>query len=559
MSEDPFTSVTLDKEDSFHNISHGNEPIPEDDDLTNSLVSHSSLDAPPPQEQQSTFQEAGDQSLNVDPSQGQGPLSDRDSNENKSLEPVILEVNVSNPVSDRDSNAKSFISYLITTKTNDPLILRLVGSKSTDVTTIKVRRRYGDFRFLHNILVNDFPQQFVPPLPPKLNIKYLTGDTFSTSFVRKRLNSLDRFASFLAQHSVLSLLEALHYFLLESGDWETFTKNLKISRSEDHDSLLMGRVVNEELLTETVMNFFTSHKHKKETNKDILEISDKLKKIFDNLIRLEKLFSKLNRKNGDLKSDYEQFLMQITKLAAAQKATAVANERDKIDPDKSTVLVNENDPSFVSNFKVFSDSLMHFLQRWSDLHQYIDESFLVSLRDCAKYIARFSDLIELQHNKRIDLQVLEDYLAKARGEFDNVDRTRRTQVGPPPTPAMINSSSTGIVNNTTRIIKDTISTSATAHIGSSQNDEKRAKLEAKISQLEQEIALQSQLVKGITDKIINEEFPNWERFNRQQLRKSMVGLCDQEIDFYKGLAEKWSEVELKLLLRLEELEVCEQV
>lgn len=557
MSEDPFTSVTLDKEDSTHNVMHGNEPIPEDENLANSLVSQTSLDPPSPQEQKTAFLEAGSQSLNMNPSLGL--VNDVLPKEGKRLEHFILEVDVSNPVSDRDGNSKSFISYLITTRTNDPLILRLIGLKSMDAITIKVRRRYGDFRFLHNILVNDYPQQFVPPLPPKLNIKYLTGDTFSTSFVRKRLNSLNRFASFLAQHSVLSLLQALHYFLLESGDWETFTKNLKISRSEDHDSLLMGRVVNEELLTETVMNFFTSHKHKKETNKDILEISDKLKKIFDNLIRLEKLFAKLNRKNGDLKSDYEQFLFQITKLAAAQKATTVANVRDQVDPDKSTILLNETDTSFVSNFRVFSDSLMHFLQRWSDLHQYIDESFLVSLRDCAKYIARFSDLIELQHNKKIDLQVLEDYLAKARGELENVDRTRRTQGGPPPTPAMISSSPVGIVNNTTRIIKDTISTSATAHIGSSQNDEKRAKLEAKIGQLEQEIALQGQLVKGITDKIINEEFPNWERFNRQQLRESMVGLCDQEIEFYKGLAEKWSEVELKLLLRLKELEVSEQV
>lgn len=475
---------------------------------------------------------------------------------------------VSQPLSDRDGNSKSYISYLITTESNHPEVKRLsVAGDAKDEVTVKVRRRYGDFRFLHDCLTSDFPYLLVPPLPAKLNFKYLTGDTFSTAFVHKRLNSLDRFVAFICSHKLLSQLSVFHYFLSDSGEWATFTQNLKISNGgDDHDSSLVGKVANEEMLTETVMNFFTSSKHKRETNKDILEISDKLKKICENLLRMDKLFSRLNKKNYDLKTDYEQLLSQITKLAAVQNHTFQLNDGDQPDVTRDST---RGDTSFadtthgseaglelsdpmVTNFRVFSESLMYFLDNWAELHRYIDESFLVALKDCAKYIARFSDLIEFQHNKRIDLQVLNDYLVKARSELASFGRPD-SHNGHAPNPVLMGHASGGIVNNTTQLIKDTLSTSATSHVGSSQTDAKRLRAQQKIQQLEAEIASQTQLVNNLTSRIINEEYPNWEQFNKRQLRQLMSELCDQEIKFYRGLADNWSEVEDKLMKRLEEL------
>lgn len=479
-----------------------------------------------------------------------------------------IRLRVSQPLSDRDGNSKSYISYLITTDSNHPEVKRLSDSASDkDEVTVKVRRRYGDFRFLHDCLTSDFPYLLVPPLPAKLNFKYLTGDTFSTAFVHKRLNSLDRFVAFICSHKLLSQLSVFHFFVSDSGEWATFTKNLKISKGGDeHDSSLVGKVANEEMLTETVMNFFTSSKHKRETNKEILEISDKLKKICENLLRLDKLFSRLNKKNYDLKTDYEQLLSQITKLAAVQNHTYHLNDteqpdvtRDSLSSDNSIANATRGselglelgDP-MVTNFRVFSQSLMYFLDNWAELHRYIDESFLVTLKDCAKYIARFSDLIEFQHNKRIDLQVLNDYLTKARSELAGLGRAD-THGGQAPNPVLVGQACGGLVNNTTQLIKDTLSTSATSYVGSSQTDAKRMRAQQKIQQLEAEIASQTQLVNNLTSRIINEEYPNWEQFNKRQLRQLMSELCDQEIKFYRGLADNWSEVELKLMKRLEEL------
>lgn len=492
--------------------------------------------------------------------------------EHKRMEEQFLKyyirLRVTQPLSDRDGNSKSYISYLITTESDHPEVKRLLAAEgSKDEVTVKVRRRYGDFRFLHECLTSDFPYLLVPPLPAKLNFKYLTGDTFSTAFVHKRLNSLERFVFFICNHKLLSQLSVFHFFVSDSGEWATFTKNLKISKStDDHDSSLVGKVANEEMLTETVMNFFTSSKHKRETNKDILEISDKLKKICENLLRLDKLFSRLNKKNYDLKTDYEQLSSQITKLAAVQNHTLQLGENAQADISRdsarggtshadttqdSDAALELGDP-MVNNFRVFSLSLMVFLDNWGELHRYIDESFLVTLKDCAKYIARFSDLIEFQHNKRIDLQVLNDYLIKARTELASFGRVDNHNAHAP-NPVLVGHSSGGIVNNTTQLIKDTLSTSATSHVGSTATDAKRNRAQQKIQQLEAEIASQTQLVNNLTSRIINEEYPNWEQFNKRQLRQLMSELCDQEIKFYRGLADNWSEVELKLMKRLEEL------
>lgn len=479
----------------------------------------------------------------------------------QSFDKYTIDLEVSQPISDRDGNAKQFISYLITTTTNHPLVLKLSTIKpeeGRDTITVKIRRRYGDFRFLHNCLINDFPLALVPPLPPKSNFKYFTGDTFSTSFVHKRLHSLNTFLKFICQHRYLSQLSVFHYFISDSSEWSTFTKNLSVTKNGPADESeagglgVVGKVVNEELLTETVMNFFTSSKHKRENNKDILEISDKLKKLYENLIKLDKIFSKLNRKHADLKLDYEQFSVQIKKLAAIQNATTQTSESAKTNPNNSLNSISGDIPILQNNFTVFSDSLLYFSEHWSSLHRYVDESFLVSLKDCAKYIIRLTELIELQHNKKIDLQVLRDYLSKAKADLAGLGGPAGGKQGPAPSPVMV-SPQRGLVNNTTQLIKDTISTSATASIGSTHSNTKKQKLQQRVTQLEIEIKSQTQLVNHLTNRIINEEYPNWDKFNKRLLKKSMVDLCDQEIDFYKKLVDNWSDVESKLIMRLEEL------
>lgn len=487
------------------------------------------------------------------------------------FEAYSIETAVTSPIRDLDTHSKGFISYLLTTTTDHPSVLKLSSHKQPSTPksyiTIKTRRRYGDFRILHDCLSNDYPTLLTPPLPSKSNFKYLTGDTFSSEFVHKRLHSLNRFVKFILQHRHLSQLSIFHLFIADSSDWTTFIKNLKLKESglEDANSAgsagFVNKVVNEDLITETVMNFLTPAKHKRETNKDILEINDKLKKLYENLTKLDKIFVKLNKKNHDLSVDYENFAAQILKLSIVQQADIDPVVTEPSTPVKAlsasqitspkSIVTTEGEKSILTNFKIFAESLEYFLKNWTSLYTYIDESFLVSLKDCSKYILSLTNLIELQHNKKIDLQVLQDYLVKSRNELSGM--TGEASSVPPPNPVLQSNSGGGLVNNTTQLIKDTLSTSATPHIGSTLHDGKILKLQSKIELLEFEIAQQTKLVNDLTNKIINEEYPNWDKFNRNELKDSMVGLCDEQIVFYKGLVDNWSDVELKLLKRLDEL------
>ena len=457
-----------------------------------------------------------------------------------------IKVSATHPTRDLDASSKPFISYLVTTTTDNPSILKLTKEKAPksgeQFLTFSVRRRYGDFKYLYESISNDFPTAMIPPLPSKLNIKYLVGDTFSHEFVHKRLHSLDRFLRFIIQHRELSQLSIFHLFISDSGDWNTFTTSLKIKELTTNGEPgggggIVNKVVNEDLLTEKVMNFLTSSKHKKETNREILEINDKLKKLYENLLKLDRIFLKLNRKNKELGIDYEQFSSQIQKLSIVQK--------DSVDENLS----------IASNFKVFAESLDYFLNSWNELHNYMDESFLVLLKDCSKYIINLTNLIELQHNKRIDLQVLQDYLNKSRNELGNLTGQPHDYPGTSASSYHHGGGSVGggLVNNTTQLIKDTISTSATPYIGSTSSENKIHKLQNRIAQLEDEITLQTKLVNEFTNKIINDEYPNWDRFNKLELKDAMLGLCDKQIEFYSGLADNWTSIEAKLTRRLEEL------
>lgn len=452
-----------------------------------------------------------------------------------------ISATVSSPRKDSDISSKPYISYLVTTNTAHPAVLAL----NPHPCPILVRRRYHDFACLHACLANDFPATMIPPLPSKLNFKYLTGDTLSDAFVAKRLHSLDRFMAFIVGHTDLKQLAILHLFISDSPHWLNFTNTLKTRDMDEagpsHSSGFVSKVVNEDLILETVMNFLTPSKYKRETNIDILEINDRLKKLFENLLKLDRIFVKLNKKNCDMSSDYKSFASHMAQIGQAYSGDS---------------------ESVASNFHVFADCLLYMLQSWSLLGRYVDESFLVLLKDCSKYIASLTSLIELQHTKNVDVQVLRDYLAKAQTDLaGSGSGSGSGAVHPlqgdaphlPPSTLPRSHANHGIVNNAKQLIKDTVSTSATSHVGSTATETKAKKLRDKIGQLEHEIAVQTAVVEELVHKLVDQEYPYWKQFNQNTLKLAMLGLCDQQIAFYSGLAENWGEAQHKLTLRLEEL------
>ncbi|XP_046388666.1 sorting nexin-7-like [Ischnura elegans] len=113
-----------------------------------------------------------------------------------------LQVRVDNPQKHLNT-LETFITFRITTRTS---------RAEYEETEYVVRRRYNDFVWLRQKLVEDFPTHLIPPLPEKHS---LLGqlDRYSRDFVYARMALLHRFLNRVADHPVLSCHHSVRSFL----------------------------------------------------------------------------------------------------------------------------------------------------------------------------------------------------------------------------------------------------------------------------------------------------------------------------------------------------------
>ena len=89
---------------------------------------------------------------------------------------------------------KSYMTYVIIT---NPL-------------NLKVRRRYSDFEWLRQILLNFYSSSVIPPIPKKNKIG---GDRFDETFLIKRTRNLEKFLNLLMEDPVIRVSQLLYDFL----------------------------------------------------------------------------------------------------------------------------------------------------------------------------------------------------------------------------------------------------------------------------------------------------------------------------------------------------------
>jgi sorting nexin-7/30 len=95
--------------------------------------------------------------------------------------------------------AESFVSYKVVTKTTRESFLQ---------HEFHVRRRYQDFLWLSNILIQQYPSNIVPPLPQKKMF-----NKYDPNFLRLRQLALNKFLCRIAEHPILSASEHFFTFL----------------------------------------------------------------------------------------------------------------------------------------------------------------------------------------------------------------------------------------------------------------------------------------------------------------------------------------------------------
>ena len=100
--------------------------------------------------------------------------------------------------------SKSYITFLI----------------STNPLNLKVRRRYSDFEWLRNLLINLYPTSIIPFIPKKSSF----GDRFNDFFLNKRMRFLEKFMSFLITDPLIRNSKLLYEFLCVENENDFITK-----------------------------------------------------------------------------------------------------------------------------------------------------------------------------------------------------------------------------------------------------------------------------------------------------------------------------------------------
>ena len=125
--------------------------------------------------------------------------------------------------------AESFVSYKVITKTT---------RESFQQHEFHVRRRYQDFLWLSNVLIQQYPSHFIPPIPQKK-----VFNRYDPDFLRLRQLALNKFLKRIAEHPILSTSE--HFFTFLSAKQVELTEQKKSTATKKFPNIQIPAKVND--------------------------------------------------------------------------------------------------------------------------------------------------------------------------------------------------------------------------------------------------------------------------------------------------------------------------
>ena len=177
---------------------------------------------------------------------------------------------------------------------------------STSPLNLKVRRRYSDFEWLRQILLNFYSSSIIPPIPKKNKIG---ADRFDETFLLKRMRTLEKFLNFLLEDPVIKVSQILYDFLsieeeAKFNDKKKNYNNFKLPMYLRDYKSLNGKLdiaINEERET-----FYQNIKDNTELNQELLSKLNKNLKLLNNEMSVV-----INRMDEISKNCEELFLNSV--------------------------------------------------------------------------------------------------------------------------------------------------------------------------------------------------------------------------------------------------------
>lgn len=375
------------------------------------------------------------------------------------------------------------------------------------------------------MLSREFPASAVPPLPDKhkmglllsmtlpgvapqsaqrrrtdqyLPTEYVRGDRFGPDFTSRRAHSLHRFLKRLTMHPVLRRTSLLMVFL-ESPDWNAhmrYRPTRGVPNNPDTTGVFEG-------LTDTFLNAF-SKVHK--PDRRFIEVRERADKLDEDLGHVEKIISRVVRREADLESDYADLSKEFLKLL-------------------------DLEPELSGPVRVFAAAVQSTSSGLKQLKEHTDQDYLGSLRDMESYILALKGLLKTREQKQLDFEALTDYLARASAERDQV-------ASAPP-------GSTGL-GGPAGFLRGKIEDVRGVNHEQSRRDRQR-KLELRIDELTRESENARKVTEAFDEEVVG-EVADFERIKSSEMKDTLGGLAEANVLFYKGMVETWE----KMLKEVEE-------
>ena len=230
--------------------------------------------------------------------------------------------------------SKSYITYLITTK--EP--------------SLSVRRRYSDFVWFHQTLLELYPYVVIPPIPKKNKIGI---DNFSNVFISKRKRYLEKFLKWLLANPVIKNSQLLYDFLSIEKDEDLNNKKLEYQK------------------VDRPMNLLEFYAKDGKMNLDISkEKQTYFQNISDNNTNNEILLENLNYSIKQLKIIFDIFIQRVD------------------DVQKKWEALFMNSTKYFEDIGISNtyDKMSKLFTKWSEFLKKQNKLVFVNLREYYKYI-----------------------------------------------------------------------------------------------------------------------------------------------------------------------------
>lgn len=278
---------------------------------------------------------------------------------------------------------------------------------------------------------------------------------------------------------------------LESPDWNAHMR-LRPARGTPNNTNEAGGVFDG--LTDTFLNAF-SKVHK--PDRRFIEVRERADKLDEDLGHVEKIITRVVRRESDLESDYSDLSKEFLKLLALE-------------------------PELSRPIHLFAGAVQATSNGLKTLKEHTDQDYLGSLRDMESYIVALKSLLKTREQKQLDFEALTDYLARASAERDQI-------ASAPP-------GSTGL-GGPTGFLRSKIEDVRGVDHEQSRRDRVR-KLELQMDKLTKESEDARKITEMFDEEVVR-EVADFERIKSSEMKDTLGGLAAANVVFYKGMIETW--------------------